>query len=66
MKSLLLLSPAVFGVGNIYPGACPELPNQPDFDNTKFIGQWYNYLDNDWQNVPESAECAAAHYELLR
>ena len=37
MKSLLLLSPAVFGVGNIYPGACPELPNQPDFDNTKFI-----------------------------
>jgi len=67
MKYSILLSalPSAFGVGNIYPGACPELPNQPDFDNTRFIGQWYNYLDNDWQNVPETAECAGAYYELI-
>jgi len=48
-----------------YPGACPEVPNQPDFDVTKYTGVWYTYIANDKRNIPENANCVAATYEIL-
>ena len=48
-----------------YPGKCPDIPNQPDFDVTRYIGVWYDYTSNDERNVPENANCVAAKYEIL-
>merc|ERR1719516_699941 len=48
-----------------YPGACPDVPNQPDFDVTKYTGVWYTYIANDKRNIPENANCVAATYEIL-
>ena len=62
--SVLALS-SVHAVGNIFPGECPEIPNQPDFDVTKYTGVWYTYIANDKRNIPENANCVAATYEIL-
>ena len=43
-----------------YPGKCPDIPNQPDFDVTRYTGVWYDYTSNDERNVPENANCVAA------
>ena len=48
-----------------YPGKCPDIPNQPDFDVTRYTGVWYDYTSNDERNVPENANCVAAKYEIL-
>ena len=62
--SVLALS-SVYAVGNIFPGECPEIPNQPDFDAEAYMGVWFTYLANDWKNVPENADCVAATYDLI-
>ena len=48
-----------------YPGKCPDIPNQPDFDVTRYTGIWYDYTSNDERNVPENANCVAAKYDIL-
>ena len=48
-----------------YPGKCPDIPNQSDFDVTRYTGIWYDYTSNDERNVPENANCVAAKYEIL-
>ena len=30
-----------------YPGKCPDIPNQPDFDVARYTGVWYTYTAND-------------------
>ena len=61
--TLLLLQTAL--AGNVRPGKCPEIPNQPDFDLGRYMGQWHNYLANDKKNIPDNAECTTATYDIL-
>merc|ERR1712106_873741 len=55
------------GFGNApTPGLCPEgIPDQPNFDRERYVGQWYNYLANDLVNIPENSDCGGAYYEKL-
>ena len=63
--TFLLLQTSTLAIGNIRPGNCPDIPNQPDFDVTRYIGQWHNYLANDKKNIPDNAECTTATYDVL-
>merc|ERR1712212_56825 len=68
MKLYLQLVTCVLSItnyGNIRPGACPELPRQPNFDVDRYMGQWHNYLANDVKNIPDNAECTTATYAVL-
>ena len=66
MKFAALLSTVLADVrGNIRPGKCPEIPNQPNFDVERYMGQWHNYLANDAKNIPDNAECTTATYGIL-
>lgn len=48
------------------PGLCPtNIPDQPNFERERYVGQWYNYISNDLVNVPENADCVGAKYEKL-
>ena len=67
LLALALADNAEDGWGNPpKPGLCPEnIPDQPNFDRERYVGQWYNYIANDIINVPENADCVGAKYEKL-
>ena len=53
MKAVSLLLTTLASADNNFgntpkPGLCPEgIPDQPNFDRERYVGQWYNYLAND-------------------
>ena len=52
MKILSIILGSALGFGNFFPGKCPDLPNQPDFDTERYLGIWHTYMG--WvQNNPE-------------
>merc|ERR1739838_554107 len=67
LLALVLADNAEDGWGNPpKPGLCPEnIPDQPNFDRERYVGQWFNYTANDIINVPENADCVGAKYEKL-
>ena len=71
MKAVSLLLTTLASADNNFgnaptPGLCPEgIPDQPNFDRERYVGQWYNYLANDLVNIPENSDCGGAYYEKL-
>ena len=65
MKSIIQLPVVAFAIGNIFPGECPTAPDQPNFDVDRYTGIWHTHLANDWQNIPDNAECVTATYGII-
>ena len=67
LSTLAALALADNNFGNTpKPGLCPEgIPDQPNFDRERYVGQWYNYIANDLVNIPENSDCGGAYYEKL-
>ena len=62
---IIALPSLALAIGHIFPGECPQAPDQVDFDIEKYAGVWYNHLANDYKNIPENAECVSATYQIL-
>jgi len=62
MKLFAGLVSAALSAETILPGKCPELPNQENFETTRYLGFWQTHVTNDDQNIPEGTSCTVANY----